>query len=235
MTRDELLAALSKLLPPQFEKVLFRARIPVANLPGEQAPQKTRAIQLIYYMEQQGDLQGLAQAIEEVGAEPHARSSEPDLPPVVPTRQMAAGREPATGSEVTRQRLLWLCESEGLGTNPQSLWTQVGPADVLRDRARDPRIFYVKHNDDVADLRENSGPPDLIAKAVAAGGNVVNGQIVARIRLSLFSEAEWLRFIRHNTGAAARRIPGALKGQIKIHEDFDELPPDIAAAFGMEP
>lgn len=200
MTRDELLVALLKLLPPQFEEVLFRARIPVANLPGEQAPQKTRAIQLIYYMEQQGDLQGLAKSIEEVVAEPHTRSNEPALPPVVPTRRpsIAAGREPATGPEMTRQRLLWLCQSEGLGTNPQALWTQVGPAAVLRDRARDPRIFYVKHNDDIADLRESSGPPDLIAKAVAAGGNVVNGQIVARIRLSLFSEAEWLRFIRHN-------------------------------------
>ena len=42
------------------------------------------------------------------------------------------------------------------------------------------------------------------------------------------------RLVRY-TGAAAPRIPGALKGQIKIHEDFDELPPDIAAAFGMEP
>lgn len=99
---------------------------------------------------------------------------------------------------MTRQRLLWLCESEGLGTHRQTAWTQVGPADVLRDYAPDPRIFYIKHNADVADLRESSGPPDLIAKAVAVGGNVVNGQIVARIRLSLFSEAEWLRFIRHN-------------------------------------
>jgi hypothetical protein len=31
------------------------------------------------------------------------------------------------------------------------------------------------------------------------------------------------------------RTPGALKGRIKIHEGFDELPPDIAAAFGIEP
>lgn len=200
MTRDELLTALSKLLPPQFEEVLFRARVPVANLPGGEAPQKTRAIQLIYYMEQQDDLQGLAKSIEEVVTEPHARSSEPPLRPAVPTRRppMAAGGEPPTGSKMTRQRLLWLCVSEGLGINPQALWTQVGPAAVIRDRARDPRIFYVKHNDDIADLRESSGPPDLIAKAVAAGGNVVNGQIVARIPLSLFSEAEWLRFVRHN-------------------------------------
>lgn len=200
MTRDELLPALSKLLPAQFEEVLFRARIPVANLPGEQAPQATRAIQLIYYMEQQGDLQGLAKSVEEVVTGPHARSREPAPVPVVPARRpaMTAGREPATGSKMTRQRLLRLCESEGLGANPQALWTQVGPREVLRDRARDPRIFYVKHNDDIADLRENLGPPDLIAKAIAAGGNVVNGQIVARIRLSLFSEAEWLRFIRHN-------------------------------------
>jgi hypothetical protein len=32
-----------------------------------------------------------------------------------------------------------------------------------------------------------------------------------------------------------RRTPGALEGQIKIHEGFDEMPPDIAAAFGIEP
>jgi prevent-host-death family protein len=31
-----------------------------------------------------------------------------------------------------------------------------------------------------------------------------------------------------------KRQPGALKGQIRISEDFDELPPDIAAAFGLE-
>lgn len=38
------------------------------------------------------------------------------------------------------------------------------------------------------------------------------------------------------TGRAAQnRTPGALKGRIKIHEGFDELPPDISAAFGIEP
>jgi antitoxin (DNA-binding transcriptional repressor) of toxin-antitoxin stability system len=37
------------------------------------------------------------------------------------------------------------------------------------------------------------------------------------------------------TGAAAKRTPGALKGRIKIHEGFDDLPADIAAAFGIEP
>jgi prevent-host-death family protein len=30
-----------------------------------------------------------------------------------------------------------------------------------------------------------------------------------------------------------KRKPGALKGKIKISDDFDELPEDIAAAFGM--
>ena len=31
-----------------------------------------------------------------------------------------------------------------------------------------------------------------------------------------------------------QRQPGALKGKIRIADDFDELPPDIVAAFGME-
>jgi prevent-host-death family protein len=30
------------------------------------------------------------------------------------------------------------------------------------------------------------------------------------------------------------RVPGALKGKIKLAKDFDELPDDIAAAFGMK-
>ncbi len=31
-----------------------------------------------------------------------------------------------------------------------------------------------------------------------------------------------------------QRRPGALRGKIRIAEDFDELPKDIAEAFGME-
>ncbi len=42
------------------------------------------------------------------------------------------------------------------------------------------------------------------------------------------------RLVRYS-GAAAKRTPGALKGRIVIHEGFDELPSDIAAAFGIEP
>lgn len=37
------------------------------------------------------------------------------------------------------------------------------------------------------------------------------------------------------TGNTQRRVPGALRGKIIIREDFDELPPDIAAAFGIKP
>ncbi len=42
------------------------------------------------------------------------------------------------------------------------------------------------------------------------------------------------RLVRY-TGAATKRVPGALKGRITIHGDFDELPSDLAAAFGIEP
>lgn len=31
-----------------------------------------------------------------------------------------------------------------------------------------------------------------------------------------------------------KRMPGRLRGQIRISADFDEIPPDIAEAFGME-
>lgn len=34
--------------------------------------------------------------------------------------------------------------------------------------------------------------------------------------------------------AHVQRKPGALKGQISIADDFDKLPPDIAASFGIK-
>lgn len=37
------------------------------------------------------------------------------------------------------------------------------------------------------------------------------------------------------TEGAMTRMPGALQGQITIREGFDELPPDVAAALGIEP
>ena len=40
------------------------------------------------------------------------------------------------------------------------------------------------------------------------------------------------KLVRYERGYEERR-PGALKGKIKIAKDFDELPEDIAQAFGM--
>jgi prevent-host-death family protein len=40
------------------------------------------------------------------------------------------------------------------------------------------------------------------------------------------------KLVRYERSAEPRR-PGALKGKIRIEKDFDELPDDIAQAFGM--
>ena len=40
------------------------------------------------------------------------------------------------------------------------------------------------------------------------------------------------KLVRYERSNETRR-PGALKGQIKIAEDFDELPDDIVRAFGI--
>lgn len=42
------------------------------------------------------------------------------------------------------------------------------------------------------------------------------------------------RLVRY-TGAAGRRKPGALKGKLRLRADFDELPADLARAFGIDP
>ena len=40
--------------------------------------------------------------------------------------------------------------------------------------------------------------------------------------------------LRRYDATEVARKPGALKGQIRISDDFDELPDDIAAAFGVD-
>lgn len=66
MTRDELLTQLTKLLPAQFEQVIFRAKVPPELLPGSGSGQATRAVEAIRYLEQQNRLPELARAIQEV-------------------------------------------------------------------------------------------------------------------------------------------------------------------------
>lgn len=70
MSRTELLTRLSQLLPSQFEEVLFRANIPTAHLPGIGAPQTTRAIEAIRYLENQNQLEQLVRVLHEVAADP---------------------------------------------------------------------------------------------------------------------------------------------------------------------
>ncbi|HEX3482094.1 MAG TPA: hypothetical protein VHT91_44070 [Kofleriaceae bacterium] len=65
MTRDELLTRLSRLLPSQFEEVLFRTKVSTAHLPSASTPQATRAIEAIRYLEQQNQLEQLAQVLEQ--------------------------------------------------------------------------------------------------------------------------------------------------------------------------
>ena len=56
--RNQLLGQLERMLPPQFEKVIFFGQVPTSILPGGAAAQTSRAIDLIRYFGGQGE-QGL--------------------------------------------------------------------------------------------------------------------------------------------------------------------------------
>ncbi len=66
MTRDVLLPQLQRLLPSQFEAVVFRARVPVTYLPGAMASQTEGSIAVIRYLEQQNQLDQLARIVQQV-------------------------------------------------------------------------------------------------------------------------------------------------------------------------
>jgi WD40 repeat protein len=69
MTREELLSRLSKLRSPQFEQVLYLVRVPDEYLPASTAAQALRAVELMRYIEQQGQLDQLARIVRQVVAD----------------------------------------------------------------------------------------------------------------------------------------------------------------------
>jgi nucleoside phosphorylase len=67
--RNELLVQLAGLLSSQFEQVVFLARVPPEYLPSSSAPQATRAVELIRYLESHGSLDQLGRLLSSLRAD----------------------------------------------------------------------------------------------------------------------------------------------------------------------
>ena len=74
----------------------------------------------------------------------------------------------------------------------------------------------------IANISEAKAQLSALVEKVMAGQEVIIGKAGKPVA----------KLVRYERSAQPRR-PGALKGKIKIADDFDELPEDIAAAFGM--
>jgi prevent-host-death family protein len=70
------------------------------------------------------------------------------------------------------------------------------------------------------DISEAKAELSALIEAVSKGEEVLIGKAGVPV-------AKLVRY----TGRATKRMPGALTGKITILDGFDELPPDIAAAF----
>lgn len=75
----------------------------------------------------------------------------------------------------------------------------------------------------LCDISEAMAQLSALIEAVQAGEEVIIGKAGKPVA----------RLVRYQ-GAASPRRPGALKGRIRIVDDFDELPVDIAEVFGVE-
>lgn len=76
----------------------------------------------------------------------------------------------------------------------------------------------------ITNISEAKAQLSALIEKVLAGEDVIIGKAGKPVA----------RLIRYENNRRPR-CPGALKGQIIIADDFDELPEDIAAAFGVEP
>jgi prevent-host-death family protein len=74
----------------------------------------------------------------------------------------------------------------------------------------------------ITNISEAKAQLSALIEKVLAGEEVIIGKAGKPVA----------RLVRYEHNKATRR-PGALKGKIKIADDFDELPEEIAEAFGM--
>lgn len=75
----------------------------------------------------------------------------------------------------------------------------------------------------ITNISEAKAQLSALIEKVLAGEDVIIGKAGKPVA----------RLVPYETRKESRR-PGALRGKIKIADDFDALPEDIAKAFGME-
>ena len=75
----------------------------------------------------------------------------------------------------------------------------------------------------ITNISEAKAQLSALIERVMAGEEVIIGKAGKPVA----------KLVRYQRKVEQRR-PGALKGRIKIADDFDELPDDIAEAFGMK-
>lgn len=75
----------------------------------------------------------------------------------------------------------------------------------------------------IINISEAKAQLSALIEKVLAGEDVIIGK----------SGKPVARLVRYEHRRKSRK-PGALKGKIRIADDFDQLPKDIAIAFGME-
>ncbi len=74
----------------------------------------------------------------------------------------------------------------------------------------------------VANISEAKAQLSSLIEKVVAGQEVIIGKAGKPVA----------KLVRYEPGGEPRK-PGALRGKIKIADDFDVLPEDMAKAFGM--
>ena len=84
-------------------------------------------------------------------------------------------------------------------------------------------MFHEVINMHITNISEAKAQLSALVEKVRDGQEVIIGKAGKPV-------AKIVRYETHETV----REPGALKGKIKIAPDFDQLPSDIAKAFGVE-
>lgn len=74
----------------------------------------------------------------------------------------------------------------------------------------------------IANISEAKAQLSALIEKVIAGEEIIIGKAGKPVA----------RLVKYENNRQTRR-PGALKGKIKIADDFDVLPDDVAKAFGM--
>jgi len=206
MKKDELLSRLSRLLPAQFEEVMYRLEIPPGDISHSSAPQTTRATEVLRHLTNIGGLKQLEQLLQPPMQEATGNAVMPQSPALTKHTILFLAANPAGTDRLAldREAKAIQVELERSGYRDRfelvTRWA-VEPLDLLREmRKLKPTVVHFSGHGGQSGLyfqSETSGAKLVSADALRDAFGAAGSSVKVVVLSSCYSASQADALLAH--------------------------------------